>query len=268
MSNFRSRRWQLLLLLIALVAGCHFPGEPDRKDRPVPADQVKDFALLYQRNCAACHGTDGTLGPAPPLNDPLFRAIITEKNLRQVITEGRAVTPTQKTPMPAFGPGKRERLSEAQSHALAERKKQLHEEAREQSPLTTDQIEVLVKGIKEWGPATSVPRNFTEAGTGRGNAEEGLRVFQRACADCHGSDGKGGMYGAINERAFLALISDQEVRRLIITGRPDLGMPAYNGKEGRSPKFEPLTAKEIDHLVALVADWRRGTDKKKSTPAE
>jgi mono/diheme cytochrome c family protein len=97
--------------------------------------------------------------------------------------------------------------------------------------------------------------------------DEGARVFARACAGCHGPQGKGSKDGdrsgsrdggAINDPAFLALISDQELRRYAITGRPDLGMPAYDGKEGRGPDFEPLTSVEIDDVVALLAYWRLG----------
>jgi cytochrome c oxidase cbb3-type subunit 3/ubiquinol-cytochrome c reductase cytochrome c subunit len=64
--------------------------------------------------------------------------------------------------------------------------------------------------------------------------------------------------GAINNQAFLALISDQALRRTIITGRPDLGMPAYDGKAGRKPDFRALTSAEIDDLVALLRYWRQG----------
>jgi len=87
-------------------------------------------------------------------------------------------------------------------------------------------------------------------------------VFARACAGCHGSQGQGGkngdrQVGAINNQAFLALISDQAIRRYAITGRPDLGMPAFDGHNGRSAEFRPLSSAEIDDLVALLASWTR-----------
>jgi mono/diheme cytochrome c family protein len=261
-SNFCAGRWRLLPLLVVLAAGCDLPGRPNPADRPVPSDKVTNVNALYTTNCAGCHGVDGKFGPAPPLNDPIFRAIISEAELVQVITEGRAVTPQQKTPMPAFGLGKRPPRTTTQLEVLTELKEQTHTEARQQGPLTADQIKILAEGIKHWGPAASVPRDLTAAGGG-GDKDDGLRVFARACAECHGSEGQGGTYGAINERAFLALISDQALRRLAITGRPDLGMPAYNGKEGRPANFEPLTSKEIDNLVALLADWRRGEPSRK-----
>ena len=98
----RSSPW----LRSCLGRGCDLPGKPSEADRPVPADEVKDFDALYGTHCAGCHGADGKLGPAPPLNDPLFLAIVPDAELLRVITDGRAVTPAQKSPMPAFRLGK------------------------------------------------------------------------------------------------------------------------------------------------------------------
>jgi cytochrome c oxidase cbb3-type subunit 3/ubiquinol-cytochrome c reductase cytochrome c subunit len=135
-------------------------------------------------------------------------------------------------------------------------------------PLTGIQVNVLAGGIKKhWAPSASpshsLPAYVGSAASG-GNKEEGSRVFARACAGCHGSQGQGEKNGraltggAINDPAFLALISDQALRRTIITGRPDLGMPAYDGKSGRPPDFQVLTSAEIDDLVALLRSWRQG----------
>src|SRR5262249_36889571 len=81
-------------------------------------------------------------------------------------------------------------------------------------------------------------------------------VFARACACCHGESGREQAL-AINEPAFLALISDQALRRIVITGRPDLGMPSYSGARDGDPKFRPLNSQEVTDLVALLAAWRR-----------
>ena len=48
-------------------------------------DQVADFDVLYKTHCAGCHGADGKLGPAPPLTDPLFLAIVHDGELLRVI---------------------------------------------------------------------------------------------------------------------------------------------------------------------------------------
>src|SRR3954470_3666440 len=78
----------LVTLSLLLAAGCDWPGRPDPAGRPVPADKVLDFGVLYERNCSGCHGANGQLGPAPPLNDPLFLAIVPEGELSHVIEEG------------------------------------------------------------------------------------------------------------------------------------------------------------------------------------
>jgi len=226
--KLRDETWRLLLLPAVLAAGCDLPGKPK------PAEPGVHFDALYATHCAGCHGTDGRRGPAPPLNDPIFLALVSDEDRSMVISEGRSVSPGQKSLMPAF--------------------------ARDNGgPLTDAEIDVLADGIKSrWGPAASLPSDLNKAGTGGGNTTKGERVFDRACAGCHGTDGRGGKHGTINDPAFLALISDQALRRYVISGRPDLGMPAYDGKDGRPPDFHSLTATEIDDLVALLAHWRKG----------
>ena len=128
-------------------------------------------------------------------------------------------------------------------------------------PLTGQQVEAVVRGIKaRWGgaPPKETPPPYL-APKATGDKERGAKLFDLACSACHGDDGRGGeRAGAVHDRAFLALISDQALRRIIITGRRDLGMPAWSNDEWRSPKFQPLTSGQIDDLVALLADWRRG----------
>ena len=54
------------------LAGCDaMPGRPQPADRPTLPSQVMDFAELYGQTCAGCHGTDGRLGAARPLHDPI-----------------------------------------------------------------------------------------------------------------------------------------------------------------------------------------------------
>jgi mono/diheme cytochrome c family protein len=266
----------------------------------VPGDQVKDFGTLYATRCAGCHGADGKLGPAPPLNDPLFLAIVPDAELMRVIGDGRSVSATQKTPMPAFLLGKNASLTEEQAKVWAELKNERHANPKQQGVLTEAQVKVLAEGIKKrWGPTAqprgSVPPYLAPMAAGErkdsaaprppvgseperappprsepGNPpakpgdvtnDGGASVFARACAGCHGNQGQGGKYGdrqvgAINDPAFLAFISDQALRRYVITGRPDLGMPAFDGKDGRPPDFRPLTSSEIQSVVALLAQWR------------
>jgi cytochrome c oxidase cbb3-type subunit 3 len=225
-----------IILVICWLSGCSPPGKPaPAPDGGLPA-KVMDFDTLYSSHCAGCHGADGTLGPGPPLNDPLFRRIIPDQELVQVIVNGRSGTT-----MPPF-------------------------ERTKGGALSAAQIKVLADGLKsKWGHANepgssgNVPGYMTTSG---GDASRGKMVFITACAACHGTDGKGGTVegkkiGAINDASFLALTSDQLLRRYIITGRPDLGMPDYTGKSGRSPTFTPLSPQEVSDLAALLASWRK-----------
>jgi cytochrome c oxidase cbb3-type subunit 3/ubiquinol-cytochrome c reductase cytochrome c subunit len=223
--------WLPPLLALLLTPGCHWPGQPKPNDRPVREDQVTDFGKLFAKHCAGCHGGEGKLGPAPPLNDALFLAIIPDEELLRVVREGRPGTP-----MPAF--------------------------AREKGgPLTAKQVEAVARGIKPlWGgkPPKEKPPPYLPP-KGAGDKERGAKLFALACAACHGEKGKGAdEAGALNDIAFLALISDQELRRIIITGRRDLGMPDYTDTDYRSPDYKPLTSEQIQDLVALLAYWRVG----------
>jgi cytochrome c oxidase cbb3-type subunit 3 len=232
--------YQRLGILLALLAfwatGCDYPGQPRIDDRYIPPQMERTFAVLFQRNCVGCHGKRGEFGPAPPLNDKLFRALIPDTELHRVIAEGRPGTL-----MPAFA-------------------------ATNGGQLTAEQVEILANGIKTLGvPVEAVPSGAPPYLVARfqpegetANQEEGLKVFARACASCHGDDGKGGKsVGAINDPNFLALLSDQALRRLVITGRPDLGMPDYSDPMGRPEGFTPLSSQEVTHLAALLAHWRK-----------
>src|SRR5262245_37618227 len=96
-STLKGRGVAVALSLALLSAGCDPPGKPNSEDRPEFPAQRSGFEGLLKENCIGCHGKDGKMGAAPPLNDPLFRAGISEKEIRDVLTSGR-----KGTLMPAF----------------------------------------------------------------------------------------------------------------------------------------------------------------------
>jgi len=127
--------------------------------------------------------------------------------------------------------------------------------------LTAGQVHALAVGLKShWPPAppkgVNLPPYSVVTNAKRDDSaaaiQRGASAFERACAGCHGTNGEGDSAGAIADPAFLALISDQALRRLIITGRPDLEMPNYAQTDGRDDDFRPLTSAEISDLVAFV----------------
>jgi cytochrome c oxidase cbb3-type subunit III len=261
-----------LACLALLAAGCdaNLPGKPNPKDRPVPADKVLAFETLYGQNCAGCHGKEGKLGPAPPLNDPLFRAIVSTFALENVLSNGQAGTP-----MPPFAHDNGGPLTAAQIQVLIYEIQGVRYRIDDKNealslPLPRSKVGVEIipdeKGIvPRWdvvgpAPAGIPPYSLPEAS---GNAEHGAELFSRACASCHGANGvgrakDGRQINKINDQVFLSLISDQALRRIIITGRPDLKMPDYAQKTGRPDDFQPLTSSEIADLGALLSSWRAG----------
>lgn len=215
-----SSRGALVVLLVGL-AGCDGGGAPATADG--------GFAAIYARRCAGCHGADGANGPAPPLSDPLFLAIVPDAALRDVITNGRPGTA-----MPAFGA------------------------AREGGSLSPQQVDILVRGMRaRWGKQASGEESLPAYALKRGapgDARAGAATFAQACARCHGARGEGGSGGAVHDPAFLRLVSPQRLRRMVITGRPDVGAPDFrHAREDGAP----LTPREVADLVALLRAWRQ-----------
>jgi mono/diheme cytochrome c family protein len=188
---------RLLVSLSLLAAGCSWPGKPDPVRRPLPENQVVKFETLYGQHCAGCHGADGKLGPAPPLNDPLFRAGVSETDLEMVITSGRSGTL-----MPAFAKQKGGPLTPAQVSVLAYEIKGIPYRVARKPRGESFTLEVVrdAEGVApKWGspgpfPDGAPPLEAEEDESRRSEAEyEQIRktVFARACADCHGSQGEG-----------------------------------------------------------------------------
>jgi mono/diheme cytochrome c family protein len=251
------------LLALLLAGGCDLdlPGKPDPRNRPVPTDKVLAFDGLFARNCAGCHGREGKLGPAPPLNDPLFRALVPAAALEKTLNHGRSGTP-----MSPFAHANGGTLTPPQVQVLVHEIKGLPYRIEDKN----GKVEIVADPqgtVPAWGvvapAAASVPSYLV--GENAGDAAHGRELFRRTCAGCHGRDGEGVVQDGqrlrkINEQAFLALISDQALRRIIITGRPDLHMPDYAQNTGRPDDFRPLTSAEIADLVALLRAWRLGEE--------
>jgi cytochrome c oxidase cbb3-type subunit 3/ubiquinol-cytochrome c reductase cytochrome c subunit len=222
------------LTAFGLMLGCdRLPGKPAEAQRPLLPSQVTNFEALYGRSCAGCHGGDGQMGPARPLRDPLYLALVRRDTLRQIIAQG-----VSGTTMPAFA----ERLG---------------------GGLTDTQIAIVIDGMQtRWGrsPAfTSVtlpPYSLEDAraaGAEPGDAERGKTAYTTYCAHCHGPDGRGGEKGgAVVDSAYLALVSDQALRTAVIAGRVDLGMPDWR----EAVAGQPMTPQDIADIVAWLASHR------------
>lgn len=221
--------WHLCVFVAlgALLSGCSSPhGQPQRGSETLAPNEVLDFAALYGENCAGCHGAEGRGGAAIALGDPVYLAIVDDASIRKVISSG-----VNGTSMPAF----------AESAG---------------GMLTNKQIDVITNGIRSsWArprilDGTNPP---SYAPKSAGNTQRGETTFKAYCESCHGPGGRGGPKGsAITNDSFLALVSDQGLRTIVITGRPELGAPDWRS----NVPGKPMSDQEVTDVVAWLASRR------------
>jgi cytochrome c oxidase cbb3-type subunit 3 len=73
-------------------------------------------------------------------------------------------------------------------------------------------------------------------------------VFAEYCSSCHGAGGIGAR--AIADPLYLALVTDQDLRTVIIAGMPNLGMTDWRGYA------TPLSDADVTDVVAWLAAHR------------
>jgi cytochrome c oxidase cbb3-type subunit III len=215
------------VLPLVLLSACSTPnGQPQKGSEQVAPNQVVDFATLYAQNCTGCHGAEGRGGAAIALANPVYLALVDENTAHSVVANG-----VRGTSMPAF----------AQSAG---------------GLLTDEQINVITREMfSRWGrkgilDGTNPPPYAAKT---TGDAAHGEIAFGTYCASCHGSEGQGGSKAsAISNDSLLALVSDQGLRTIVITGRPDLRAPDWRANVPE----KPMSDQEITDVVAWLASRR------------
>ena len=225
------RAFRYLCLLAALaaifLAGCGAPhGQPSKDSEVLAPDKVMEFGTLYAENCAGCHGAEGRGGAAIALASPVYLAIADDAAIRKIIANG-----VRGTAMPAFAESAGGMLTDAQIDAIT---KEIRSRWSKQ-------------GILD---AATVP---SYAPKSIGDAQRGEVAYKTFCESCHGPGGAGASKGsAITNNSFLALVSDQGLRTIVIMGRPDLGAPDWRGDlPGR-----PMSDQEVTDVVAWLTSHR------------
>jgi mono/diheme cytochrome c family protein len=216
----------LVVVLPILASGCGTPhGQPNKGSEVLAPNEILQFGTLYAENCAGCHGADGRGGAAIALANPVYLAIADEAAIRKVIANG-----VPRTAMPAF--------------------------AESAGGLLTDaQIDVLTKDIRSrWSKqgilAAAAP---SYAPKSAGDTQRGEVAYKTYCESCHGPGGGGGSNGsAITDDSFLALVSDQGLRTIVIAGRPELGAPDWRG----NLQGKPMSDQEVTDVVSWLASRR------------
>jgi cytochrome c oxidase cbb3-type subunit III len=222
-------RFAVLASLVAAVmtlAACSASGKPTPGPEVPRPDSILDPVVLYRQNCAGCHGAEGQKGPAMALSDPVYLAIVDDDTLRSTISKGR-----RGTAMSAFA-------------------------QKEGGMLTDEQINAIVRGIRQrWNKPNALAGVAAPpyAPKATGNSQQGEAVYGTFCASCHGTGSKGGpKAGSVTNGSYLSLISDQELRTIVITGRPDFDAPDWRD----NVPGHPMTDQEISDVVAWLAAQR------------
>jgi cytochrome c oxidase cbb3-type subunit III len=214
-----------VVMLLACAACSRSPGVYRTEPAVVPPSEVVDFKQIYGQNCAGCHGADGKGGAAIALANPVFLAIADDTVIRRIASNG-----VPGTPMPAF----------AQSAG---------------GMLTDKQIDAIVQGIRSWQKPDALPDATPPPFTPEapGDAKRGANAYRTYCSSCHGAAGRGGSKASsIVDGSYLALVSDQLLRTVVIAGRPELDAPDWRGDvEGRA-----MSAQDISDVVAWLSSQR------------
>lgn len=213
------------LALSVIICGCNnAPGRPPADSESIRPNKVLSFDMLYQQNCAGCHGEQGRGGAAIALNSPVYLEIADEATIRRVTAQG-----VSGTAMPAFAQG---------SGGM----------------LTDEQINAIVAGLRSkfggHGALDIAPPSYSMA---PGDPQHGAKVYDTYCLSCHGAAGRGGTHGgSIVDQSFLNLVSDQYLRTIVLVGRPELGAPDWRG----NVPGKPMSQQEVSDVVAWLSAQR------------
>ncbi len=233
---------------------------PLRRDAANFRRSVAEGAEIYIKNCVFCHGDnlDGT-GPfayvfnPPPANftDPGTIAMLQEAFLFWRIAKGGPGLPKESTPWNSVMPAWEDRLSEEEIWKVI---MYLYDATGYQPRRWETNARLSPAG--RFVPALLSPA-LAEAQQGA-DASAGKVIYEKKCALCHGTEGKGDGPGAVHlipkPRDFTRGVykirttasgeppTDQDLFRTITDGMPGSAMPAW----------KVLSEKDRWHLVAYL----------------
>jgi cytochrome c oxidase cbb3-type subunit 3 len=217
MKNTTSLATFCVAIMLAIMS-CDAPGRHAAETAPIRPADIADFRVLYSQNCSGCHGTNGQGALTVGIGRPVYLAIADDASIRRMIEQGRPGTP-----MPAFA-------------------------QKAGGMLTDTQVDILVRGIRSWAKPSGTNDSPGYASSQPGDAKHGHDLFAASCSSCHGPNGRGAR--AIADPSYLALVSDQHLRTVIIVGMPNLGMPDWRSHS------KPLTDSDVGDVVAWLAAQR------------
>ncbi|MCB0020277.1 MAG: c-type cytochrome [Anaerolineales bacterium] len=184
----------------------------------LPHGDVIAAALpVYAANCTGCHGANGEgTSIAPALNASALRQK-SDEELTRIVADGVSGT-----------------LMAGWNQAL-----------------DAQEIANLVGLIRYWDevPTELIPQPELSpiASTDTEVIAAGEKLYNVACANCHGSDGQGTrMAPALNAQNFLTETNDLAIKAIIAQGVSDTRMPAWGGR---------LSDEQLNALVSFIRAW-------------
>lgn len=209
------------------------------RDNYLPKDRIRaakfgerefaaDGRTLFGAFCTGCHGQDGmgrrlpAMVSFPSIANPDFLAIASDRFLELTIEMGR---PGRR--MPGW---------------------------RKDGGLRPDEIRAVVAQLRSLGGVQAAREDQPPRWIKR-DARPGKRIFESACAGCHGPQGTGGQGPALNNPVLLDTASDSYLVETISRGRRGTAMTSFLEP---SPVRPALTRADIETVVAYLRELRGG----------
>ncbi len=208
------------------------PTQPAPSVAPPPA-----VIQVYRASCLKCHDTDGkgeivrdVMPKVPDFTDAAWHASRSDADLSRSILDGKGKSmPRMRDKIAPIGVGQMVAFVRAFRGG-----KQVVEEGAEEPPPPEPAPAAA-------HPAGTAPPGAKPAGPGPNelSLREGSRNFQRSCAACHGTDGRGGeMRDSLpsipdfRSGAWHESRSDAQLRVSVLDGK-GAGMPPFRDKVSR-----------------------------------
>ncbi len=172
-----------------------------------------DGKALYLNRCSRCHGAEGEGNSALPLNKEGLLVTVGLDYISRSIRYGRPLSGC-----PSF-----------------------------ENVLTEEEIETIARFIKSWqrGELLSVSYHAVVAA----DSKRGRELFP-LCGGCHGLEGEGAMGPPLFDMGLLKSLSDADLRRTIVYGRP--GTPMRGFLKGAKGSLGTMSDADVDEVIAYI----------------
>lgn len=194
---------------------------------PIISNAMPSGQQLFEKNCSACHGSQGQGGVGIPISFPSFIDSVSDNYLRKTIRYGRPGRV-----MPSF------------------------------SNLSDNEILTIVQYMRTW--TGNKGRTFSNQRI-KGSARAGKKLFNKHCISCHSKGGTGGIgtgvtfsrprnaaiiAPSLNNPGFLSSAEDHFIKETLQNGRAGTPMISY--------KDFGLSDSDINNLVKYIRNFEGG----------